>query len=248
MFRLFRPGGGGGVLPYVCILGMCRVRVPHFQPWISVPEHIIFTNYQKKNPCRSITILHFCADFAFRDDHRSHNFFNFIPFIASHGWLSPNAKRLAAPRVSGRSGDSHFHAQNGSSSFRSSAFSRSKRLTLVPEPHIFTLDRELVPEPLPIFHFAAAHTYPNLGWAPPPPSPGWDVYIVCGLQSAEVSWFPVRAHGLRTRHALLQCHSQVVDMDVGDNVNHAPIHSKNYGVKITPPVLIEDYTMHLHRC
>ena len=31
------------VLPYyVCILGMCRARDPHFQPWISVPEHIIF--------------------------------------------------------------------------------------------------------------------------------------------------------------------------------------------------------------
>ena len=57
------PGGGGGVLPYVCILGMCRARDPHFQPWISVPEHIIFTNYQK-NPFGSITILHFLADFA----------------------------------------------------------------------------------------------------------------------------------------------------------------------------------------
>ena len=40
-------GGGGGVLPYVCILGMCRKRDPHFQPWISVAEHIIFTNFPK---------------------------------------------------------------------------------------------------------------------------------------------------------------------------------------------------------
>ena len=40
-------GGGGGVLPYVCILGMCRKRDPHFQPWISAPEHIIFKNLQK---------------------------------------------------------------------------------------------------------------------------------------------------------------------------------------------------------
>ena len=54
---------GVGVLPYVCILGMCRKRDPHFQPWISVPEHIIFTNFQK-TPFRSITILHFLADFA----------------------------------------------------------------------------------------------------------------------------------------------------------------------------------------
>ena len=42
-------GGGGGVVvfPYVCILGMCRKRDPHFHPLISVPEHIIFTNLQK---------------------------------------------------------------------------------------------------------------------------------------------------------------------------------------------------------
>ena len=26
--------------------------------------------------------------------------------------------------------------------------------------------------------------------------------------------------------------------------NNLGVHSKNYGVKITPPVLIEDYTMH----
>ena len=63
----------------------------------------------------------------------------------------------------GSSGDSHFHAQNGSSSFRSPAFSSSKWLKLVPEPRIFTLDRELIPEPGPIFHFAAAHTYQYLG-------------------------------------------------------------------------------------
>ena len=107
------------------------------------------------------------------------NFFNFNPFIASHGRLSPNAKRSAAPRVSSRperqpdasgsSGDSHFHAQNGSSSFRSPAFSSSKRLKLVPEPRIFTLDRELVAEPGPMFHFAAAHYLPKFGVSTPPP-------------------------------------------------------------------------------
>ena len=78
----------------------------------------------------------------------------------------------------GSSGDSHFHAQNGSSSFRSPAFSSSKRLKLVPEPRIFTLDRELVPEPGPIFHFAAAHTYKIRGEYPfPPPPPGNLHYI-----------------------------------------------------------------------
>ena len=54
--------GGGGVLPYVGILGMCRARDPHFQPWISVPEHIIFTNYQKIRSGRHY--FTFLADFA----------------------------------------------------------------------------------------------------------------------------------------------------------------------------------------
>ena len=46
--ELMPGGGGGGVLPY-CILGrpMCRARDPNFQPWISVPEHVIFTNFPK---------------------------------------------------------------------------------------------------------------------------------------------------------------------------------------------------------
>ena len=64
-----------------------------------------------KNPFRSITILHFLADFCRSGDHHFQNFFNFNPFIASHGRLSPNA----APRVSqtrpGSSGESHFHAK-----------------------------------------------------------------------------------------------------------------------------------------
>ena len=110
-------GGGGGVLPYVCILGMCRVRDPHFQPWISVSEHIIFTNYHTQK--KSVPEHHhftFLGGFCRSGDHHFQNFFNFNPFIASHGRLSPNAKRSAAPRVSGRSGDSHFHARPGARS------------------------------------------------------------------------------------------------------------------------------------
>ena len=160
------PGGGGGVLPYVCILGMCRARDPHFQPWISVPEHIIFTNYPQKNPFRSITILLFFLRIL---PFRRPSFSKFLLFQPVHRLprpAQPERQRrsvLAVPEIRWR------FAQNGSSSFRSPAFSRSKRFKLVPEPRVFTLDRELVPEPWPIFHFAAAHTYHNLGWVPPPP-------------------------------------------------------------------------------
>ena len=49
------------------------------------------------------------------------------------------AGQSASQTRPGSSGDPHSHAQNGSSSVRSPAFSCSKRLKLGPEPHIFTL-------------------------------------------------------------------------------------------------------------
>ena len=126
-----RPGGGrGGVLPYVCILGMCRERDSHFQPWISVPEHIIFSNYQK-NLFRSITILHFFADYF-------QNFFNLNPFTDV-----PEIQIFSLKTDQARSGDSHIHAQKGSSSFRSPAFSSSKRLKFWSPCPFFTLPRHI---------------------------------------------------------------------------------------------------------
>ena len=72
--------------------------------------------------------------------------------------------------------------------FRRFAFSRSKRLKLVPEPRIFKLKtaqaRSGAPhfhaqpgarsgrEPWPIFHFAAAHIIPTNIWGEYPPPPG----------------------------------------------------------------------------
>ena len=89
----------------------------------------------QKNPFRSITILIFFGGFCRSGDHHFHNFFNFNPFIASHGGLSPNAKRSAAPRVSSRP----ERQPDASWQFRRLAFSRSKRIKLVPEPRIFKL-------------------------------------------------------------------------------------------------------------
>ena len=40
----FIGGVSAGALPDMCSLGMCRMRDPHFQPLISGPEHIIFTD------------------------------------------------------------------------------------------------------------------------------------------------------------------------------------------------------------
>ena len=103
---------------------------------------IIFTNYQKKIRSGASPFYTF-GGFCHSGDHHFQNFFNFNPFIASHGRLRPNAKRSAAPRVSGRSGDSHFHAQNGSSSFRSPTFSRSTGSSFRSPCPFFTLPRQL---------------------------------------------------------------------------------------------------------
>ena len=77
-------------------------------------------------------------------------------FSPVHRLPRPAPERSAAPLISR---NPHFHAQNGSSSVRSPAFSRSTV--------------ELGPEPVPIFHFAATHTYQNLKFGvsttPPPP-------------------------------------------------------------------------------
>ena len=148
---------------------MCRARDPPFSALNFCSGAYNFHKFPK-NPFRSITILHFLADFCRSGDHHFQNFFNFNPFIASHGRLSPNAKRSAAPRVSqtrpGSSGDSHFHAQNGSSSFRS--------------PGIFKLKTAQAHSGAPHFHarpgapfFTLPRHIPTKIWGEyPPPPPG----------------------------------------------------------------------------
>ena len=85
---------------------MCHARDPHFQPYFSAPEHIIFT-------LRSITILHFWP--LRRPVVHFQNSFSFKPFIAAHGRLTavprgysrPECQADASYKVS--SGDPHFH-------------------------------------------------------------------------------------------------------------------------------------------
>ena len=116
----------------------------HKFPKKSVPKHHHFT---------------FFGGFCRSGDHHFQNFFNFNPFIASRGRLSPNAKRSAAPRRPGSSGDSHFHAQNGSSSFRSPSFSRSTGSSFRSPGQFFTLPRHIP-------------NLPKFGVSTPPPPPG----------------------------------------------------------------------------
>ena len=114
------------------------------------------------NPFRSITILHFLADFAVPETIIFKTFFNFSP----------------APRVSTAS---QKRQPDASWQFRRQAISRSKRIKLVPEPFIFKLKTAQARSGAPYFHarpgarsgarahFSAAHTYQIWGEYPPPP-------------------------------------------------------------------------------
>ena len=162
-------------------IGYVPQENPHFRPWISVPEHIIFTNFQK-NPFRSITILlFFLADFAVPETIIFNISFRRVTFSAprvsqtrpgssgeSHFQRRGLARRVLAVPESpiftlktdqARSGAPHFKAQNGSSSFRSPPFSRSTGSSFRSPCQFFTLPRHI---PTKIWG-----EYP-----PPPPPPG----------------------------------------------------------------------------
>ena len=179
---------------------VCAAReTPSFSPEFPF-RSISFSQITQKNPFRSITILHFWADFAVPEtiifkisliSTRSSP-----PTAGSARTQSVRQRRglAAVPEIriftlktdQARSGAPHFHAQNGSSSFRSPAFSRSKRLKLVPEPRIFKLKTAQARSGAPHFHArpgarsgALAHfslcrgTYlPKFGVTPHPPPPG----------------------------------------------------------------------------
>ena len=132
----FNPGG----YFHNCILGMCRKRDRHFQPWISVPEHIIFTNYQKIRSGASP--FYIFGGFCRSGDHHIKKKKKFNPFIASHG---RGSARSGAPRLSGRSGDSHFQA-----------FGTRRGLAAVPELRIFTLKTAQARSGAPIFKLKTA--------------------------------------------------------------------------------------------
>ena len=151
------PGGGGYFHIYAYWVCAARER-PIFSPEFPF-RSISFSQITNKSVPEHHHFNFFLADFAVPE-----TIIFKISLISSRslpptaGRLSPKAKRLAAPRVSSRP----ERQPDASWQFRRLAFSRSKRIKLVPEPRIFMLDRELVPEPGPIFHFATAHTYQNL--------------------------------------------------------------------------------------
>ena len=166
--RTTHRGGGGGVLPYVCILWVCAAReTPIFSPKFPFRSISLSQMTKKSGPeHHHFTFIAVPESIIFKI-----SFNNFNPFTASHGRLSPNAKRSAAPRVSGRP----ECQPDASWQFRRPAFSRSKRLKLVPEPRIFMLDRGARSGARADFSRCRGTYLPKLGVSrptpPPPPSP-----------------------------------------------------------------------------
>ena len=154
---------------------------------------IFSPEFPKKNPFQSITILHFLADFAvpktiiFKISLISTR--SSPPTAGSARTHSVRQRRGLARRVlavpqtpiftlktdQARSRAPHFQAQNGSSSFRSAAFSRSTGSSCRSPCPFFTLPRHI----------------PTKMWGeyPPPPPPGstyfhnWiNYYVQCLAQ------------------------------------------------------------------
>ena len=107
-----------------------HTRILHWPPFSALSFRSGAYHFHKlpKNPFRSITMLHFLADFAVPETIIFLFFSFFNPFISSHGRRSRTRQRrgvAAVPEIriftlktdQARSGDSHFHAQKGSSSF-----------------------------------------------------------------------------------------------------------------------------------
>ena len=176
MWTCMRPPGGGGGYFHMYAYWVCAAReTPIFSP---------------KFPFRSISYLTIMT----KQSGLEHYHFTFfavpetiifnISLISTHsppptaGSARTQSVRqrpgLAAGQSAsqtrpGSSGDPHFHAQNGSSSVRSPAFSRSKRLELVPEPRIFTLDRGARSGARADFSLCRGTYLPIFGVSTPPP-------------------------------------------------------------------------------
>ena len=148
---------------------------PHFQPEISVPEHIIFTNDQKIRSGAASPVNIFSPFWR-------PSFSKFIELQPIHRLPRP---AQAAPWVSGQP----ECQPDASWQFRRPAFSHSKRLKLGPEPRIFTLKTAQARSGAPDFtldrgarsgaraRFSLCRgTYlPKFGVStPPPPPPGSD--------------------------------------------------------------------------
>ena len=164
------PGGGGGGGTSICMHTgyVPRERPPFFSPKFPF-RSISFSQMTKKSGPEH----HHFTFFAVPETIMFKISFKCNPFIASHCRLSPNAKRSAAPRVSGRP----ECQPKASWQFRRPAFSPSKRLKLGPEPRIFTLDRGARSGARANFSLCRGTYLPKFGGEYPPPGGGGATHL-----------------------------------------------------------------------
>ena len=189
---MYVTGGGGGTYNYVCILGMCRKRNPHFQPWISVPEHIICKKLPY-SPFRSITIyslgriLHYPETSSFSKS-------SLISTRSSPPMAAAQNVSAAPRRVSGRSGAPHLLVHNGSSSSRSPAVSISgttQARSGAPQYHAGEGARSGA---LAQFISLPRYIVPTRIWGeyPPPPPPGTSICLILYTCTSSIIFIFVR--------------------------------------------------------
>ena len=183
------PPGGGGVGTSICMhIGYVPRERPPFSA-LNFRSGAYHFHKLPKNPFRSITILHFLADFAVPET----IIFKISLISTRSSPLTVGSARTqsvrqrrglaAVPEIriftlktdQARSGATHFHAQNGSSSFRSPTFSRSTESSFRSPCQFFTLPRHI---PTKI-----------LGEYPPPPPPGGGGYGIGVLRRVLVICF-----------------------------------------------------------
>ena len=135
----YSPGGGGGTSIMYMHIGYVPRERPPFSALNFRSGAYHFHKLPPKNPFRSITILHFLADFAVQEiiifKISSISTRSSPPTAGSartrrvrqrRGWAGvPEIRIFTLKTDQARSGASHFHAQNGSSSFRNPTISRS---------------------------------------------------------------------------------------------------------------------------
>ena len=181
---IFPGGGGGGGTSILYAYWVCAAReTPIFSPEFPFRSIIIFTNYQRIRSGASPFYI-FWRILSFRRPSVSKISLNSTRSAPHHSRLSPNAAfglRRGLTAAPERQPDASWQ-------FWRVAFSRSKRIKLVPEPRIFKLKTAQARSGAPHFHArpgarsgTRAHfslcrvTYmylPKFGGEYPPPPPG----------------------------------------------------------------------------
>ena len=152
--------GGGGYFHNLCMrIGYVPRKRPPFSALNFRSGAYNFHKISKKIRSGASPFYIFFGGFCRSGDHHFQNFFKGIQPVHRLPWpAQPERKAFSRSKRIKLVPEPHIFTL--------------KRLKLVPEPHIFTLDRKLVPEPCPFFTLPRHIPTKIWGEYPPPPPPG----------------------------------------------------------------------------